>query len=165
MKKEKRHQLQALLRLVELPAPPPGFTEEVMKETSPLEEGVGVDIHLKEVFRHVRLPEPTNAFTHNVLKSVGQLPQGQRSTPVIGRIAWMSVALFVITCIAVALTYPSSAVPEGTSVYFSWLTDRMVDWTTSFREPILYLEVIILSAGTLLGLEHILRKKLHWNNK
>jgi hypothetical protein len=56
---------------------------------------------------------------------------------------------------------PSTPSNTEAPVYFSWLATEVVNFTTAFREPILYIEVIVLSSALLLGLEKILLKRLH----
>ncbi|HTF19898.1 MAG TPA: hypothetical protein VK658_17620 [Chryseolinea sp.] len=163
MEQKKIDRLQILLRQVELPAPPDGFTEGVMQETAFLEtEQTPVNDRLRKVLREGHLTEPPTNFTYNVQQgiSVGH----QVIKPVIGRGVWISVGLFMGVCVVMALTYPTHNTPTATFLYSSWLADRLISWTSAFRAPILYFDVIVLTAGALLGLEKILRRGINWRH-
>ena len=163
MARKRKDHLRLLLRQVELPAPSPDFTEEVMRETAFLNDEAPVDEHLKTLLLDVRLTEPPADFTHRVQRGIRDLTQPQTAKPIITRGAWITIFAFLVACIVIAL-YPSQNAASESPTYFSWLADHVVHLTTSFREPILYFEVIIMSAGALLGLEKILRNGIHWRN-
>lgn len=168
MARKDKDNLKMLLRQVELPSPPADFTKQVMQETSMLDEGASLDahltdVHLKAVLQEMKLPQPPASFTYNVQKGIRDLTTAEQSKPVISKGVWIGVFAFLIVCVVMAI-YPSRDIPADGPIYFSWLADRLTKLTTSFREPILYFEVIILSSASLLGLERLLRKGFHWGN-
>jgi hypothetical protein len=163
MASKKKDHLRLLLQQVELPAPSPEFTEEVMRETASLNEEAPVGAQLKSVLQEVRLTEPPVDFTHKVQRSIRDLAHPQEAKPIITRGAWITIFAFLVACIVIAL-YPSQHAGSQSPTYFSWLADHVVHLTTSFREPILYFELIIMSAGALLGLEKLLRNGIRWRN-
>lgn len=157
---KQKDRLRILLRQVELPAPAVEFTNEVMRETSPLSEESPLDVHLKTVLQDIRLVEPSVDFTYNVQKKIKKLAQPPRSKPVITSGAWIGVGIFLGICVAMSIN-PSHDNPADGPIYFTTLADQLTKLTTTFREPIFYFEVVLLSAAMLLGLERILRKRLH----
>jgi hypothetical protein len=165
MARKRKDHLRLLLRQVELPAPSPDFTKEVMRETAFLNDEAPLDVHLKTLLQDARLTEPPTDFTHKVQRSIRNLAQPEASKPIITRGAWIAVGAFLIACFVIAL-FPASNAGSKSPLYFSWLSDHVVHLTTSFLEPILYFEVVIISAGALLGIEKILRSGvgIHWRN-
>jgi len=159
MEDKKIDRLRMLLRQVEMPEPPEGFTEEVMDETASLEGGrASVNIRLREVLQSGRMAEPSTNFTYKVQQGIEQ-SKSQVAKPVITTGVWITIGLFLVVCIVVALTFPTGNTNIETDLYLVWLASHVVSWTSSFREALLYFEVIALAAGTLLGLESVLRRR------
>lgn len=164
MKDKEIDRLRMLLRKVELNAPPNLFTDEVLREITCLEEErVPVDDRLRNVLRRGSLPEPPGNFAYQVQRGVTR-PKHQATKPIIARGVWITVGVFLTTCVALALGYPSQDAGSGSFLYFAWLADVLIGWTSTFREPLLYFEAIVLSAGSLLGLEKIVRKGVGWRH-
>ena len=158
MTSNRKDQLRALLREVEPTAPRAEFTDEVMRSIAFLKEDhIPADNRLKEVLQQAALPEPPSNFTYKVLLGIEQ-PKQVIAKPVIARGVWIGICLFVATCVVVALTYPAQNTTSDTYLNFSWIGDYTIRWTSPVQDALLHFEVIVLSAGTLLGLERLLRR-------
>lgn len=152
--------LRALLRQVELPLPPPDFTNGVMRETSPLIEETAFDSHLKTVLQDVTLPEPSVGFTHAVQREIRKLGQQQKPKPIIPSAVWIAIALFLLLCVLTAIDPYYQHSSDGPA-YFTLFGDLISRLTTEFNESIIYAELIFASATLLFALEWLLRKGLH----
>ena len=153
--------LRLLLRQVELPEPPAGFTDEVMNETAPQTERTQTEGYLQKILQEIPLTQPPSNFTYNVQKAIRE-QSPVRAKPVITKGAWIVICLFLLACIVMPLFFPASPTPTNAPVYFSWLATRVVHFTSVFREPLLYAEVIVFSSALLLGIERIVRKRVQW---
>ena len=159
-KNQDTDRLRALLRQVALPSPPADFTREVMRETALGDDKVERESYLGRMLQEIPLAEPPYDFTHKVQKAIREQSTLQPK-PIIGAGVWISIVFFLTACMVLPILLPSTPSNTEAPVYFSWLATEVVNFTTAFREPILYLEVIVLSSALLLGLEKILLKRLH----
>jgi hypothetical protein len=158
MKDKKIDRLQMLLRQVEMPQTPEGFTEEVMHETGSLQGGQAwANKRLKEVLQSGRLAEPPTNFAYMVDLGIKQ-SKSQVVKPVITTGVWIAIGLFLVVCIVVALAFPTEDTRIETDFYLTWVTGHVVSWMSLFHEAFLYSEVIVLAAGTLLVLDSMLRR-------
>jgi hypothetical protein len=158
-KNQDKDHLRTLLRQVELPSPPADFTREVMSETALRDDRAESENYLGRMLKQVPLAEPPHDFTQKVHKAI----RGQstlRPKPVIGTGVWIGIVVFLTACVVLPILLPSTSSNTKTPVYF-WLAGAVVNFTSAFREPLLYVEVIVLSSALLLSLEKFLRKSLH----
>jgi len=151
--------LRLLLRHVELPEPPAGFTDEVMNETALKGEPMRAESYLQKMLQGIPLAQPPSNFTYNVQKAIRE-QSPTRAKPVITKGAWIVISLFLLACLVMPLFFPASPTPTKAPVYFSWLATRIVHYTSVFREPLLYAEVIVFSSALLLAIERIVRKRV-----
>lgn len=152
--------LRELLRQVELPLPPPDFTDEVLRETSPPIGDTAFDTHLKTLLQDTVLPEPSVSFTHAVQREIRNIGKQEKPKPIIASGVWIAIALFLLLCVVSAVN-PYYENPSDSPVYFSVLGDLIGRLTREFHESIIYAELIFASAALLFALEWLLKKGMH----
>ncbi|MGC3947378.1 MAG: hypothetical protein QM762_23155 [Chryseolinea sp.] len=160
MSQTQKDDLKLLLRQFELPLPPPDFTSEVMRETSPLSEEAPLDLHLKTVLQDIRPAEPSAEFTFKVQKEIRKLAQPSQSKPVITWGAWLGILAFLIVCVVMSIN-PSQGTPADGPIYFTKITKHITGLTTTFHEPLIFIEATLSAAALLLALERLLRRGFH----
>jgi hypothetical protein len=149
--------LRSLLKRFEIQAPPT-FTEEVMGDIEAMaEEKVYVPARLKGILKKNVERSPSAGFTYQVLNQV----RGQSRAPyppIIPKRTWAMIVAFLVTCVTVALVKDPL---EGNTSVLRYLPvgEYLSNLTLRFVEPLFYLAVVIVSAGSLLVLDHFLSKR------
>jgi hypothetical protein len=153
------NKLRSLLKKFEIQAPPPTFTEEVVREIKAMaDEKVYASARLKTMLQKNVGRLPSTEFTYKVLNKVREQSHAHYP-PIISKRTWGLIVAFMVICIIVALV--KEPLGNTTSVLrYLPVGEYLSRLTVHFVEPLFYSAVIVVSAGLLLVLDYFISKRL-----